>query len=108
MFDLDTTTVLTESTLSLVKELRELRDFTKRLKAREAEIRKILLAELKDTDQGVTAAGMPVIEVQRQSRTRLDGNRLQALYQEAWEDCQVETTVEVLQLPEEPLDSSDA
>ena len=99
MYD-DTSTVLTESNLALVEELRSTREFVKKLKAREDEIRKILLEELKDSDQGITASGVPMIEVDRQSRTRVDGNRLQALYQEVWEDCQIESTVQVLRLPE--------
>lgn len=99
MYD-DTTTVLTESNLALVEELRSTREFSKKLKAREDEIRKILLEELKDSEQGITASGVPMIEVDRQSRTRVDSNRLQALYQDVWEDCQIETTVQVLRLPE--------
>ena len=99
MYD-DTTTVLTESNLALVDELRSTREFIKKLKAREDDIRKILLEDLKDSDQGVTASGVPVVEIDRQSRTRVDSNRLQALYQDVWEDCQIETTVQVLRLPE--------
>jgi predicted phage-related endonuclease len=102
MFDLDFQTVLSDSNLALVEELRSTREFIKKLKAREDEIRKILLVELKESEQGITAAGVPMIEVQRQSRTRVDGNRLQALYHEVWEDCQIETTVSVLRLPEAP------
>lgn len=100
MFTHDTTTVLSDSTLALVEELRSVREATKGLKAREDEIRKILLEELKDSDEGITASGVPVVTVERQSRTRTDGNRLQALYQDVWKDCQVETTVQVVRLPE--------
>ena len=96
----DDSTVLSDANLALVEELRSTREFSKKLKAREDEIRKILLEELKDSEQGITAAGVPMIEVDRQSRTRVDGNRLQALYQDVWEDCQIETTVQVLRLPE--------
>ena len=96
----DTTTVLSQSNLDLVSELRSNREFSKKLKSREDEIRKILLEELKDSEQGITASGVPMIEVDRQSRTRVDGNRLQALYQDVWEDCQIESTVQVLRLPE--------
>lgn len=101
MYD-DTTTILTDSNLALVDELRSTREFVKKLKAREDEIRKILLEELKDSDQGITASGVPVVEIDRQSRTRVDNNRLQALYQDVWEDCQIESTVQVLRLPEAP------
>lgn len=100
MFDVDTTTVLSDDNLALVEELRSVREFIKGLKTREDEIRKTLLQELKDSEQGLTAAGVPVIEIQRQSRTRVDSNRLQALYQDVWKDCQIETSVEVLRLPE--------
>lgn len=93
-------TVLSDSDLALVEELRSVRETSKALKAREDEIRKTLLTALKDSDQGLTASGASVVEVQRQPRTRVDTNRLQALYQSAWDDCQISTTVEVLRLPE--------
>lgn len=100
MFDLDHTTVLSDTTLSLVEELRSVRESIKGLKTREGKIREILLAELKDTEQGLTASGVPVITIDRQVRSRLNGDRLQALYKDAWDDCQVETTVETIRLPE--------
>jgi len=101
MFDLDDkATVLSDSTLALVEELRALRETKKAISAREDQVRKILLVELRDVDAGLTASGQPVIEVERQKRTRIDGDRLQALYKDAWDDCQTETSVEVLRLPE--------
>jgi predicted phage-related endonuclease len=100
MLDQDTTTVLSESHLALVEELRSTREFVKKLKAREDEIRKIILQDLKDTERGITSSGVPVLTIDRQTRTRVDSNRLQALYHDVWEDCQIETTVEVLRLPE--------
>lgn len=100
MTDYADSTVLSPLSLALVEELRNTRDSVKQLKAREAEIRKILLGELADSSLGLTAGGAPVIEVERQARTRVDTTRLQALYEDAWEDCQVESTVEVLRFPE--------
>lgn len=97
---IDDTTVLSDTSLALVDELRSTREFIKKLKAREDDIRKILLNDLKDVEHGITASGLPVIEVQRQTRFRVDSSRLQALYEDAWEDCQVESTVEILRLPE--------
>lgn len=99
MYD-DSTIILNDANLALVEELRSVRETSKSLKAREDEIRKILLEALKYSEQGITASGVPMIEVQRQPRTRVDGNRLQALYQDVWDDCQIATTVEVLRLPE--------
>lgn len=100
MTDTDGSIVLSDGTLSLVEELRSNRDSQKRLKARESEIRSILLDELEGVEYGLTAAGVPVIEVERHSRTKIDGKRLQALYEDVWDDCQVETSVEVLRLSE--------
>lgn len=100
MTELDQAAVLSASNLTLVDELRSTRELVKKLKAREDEIRKVLLAELADVEVGLTAAGVPVIEIERQARTRVDSKRLQALYEDVWDDCQVETTVEVLRLPD--------
>lgn len=100
MTDLDGLAVLSDSTLALVEELRSVRDASKKLKAREEEIRSALLGELKDIEVGVTASGVPVIEVQRQTRTRVDSKRLQALYEEVWDDCQISMDVETLRFPE--------
>ena len=102
MTDQDDAVVLSDSNLALVEELRSNRESSKRLKAREDEIRSILLQELKGSEYGVTAAGAPMIEVQRQARTRVDSKRLQALYENVWEDCQIESEVEVLRFPETP------
>lgn len=101
MIDQDTTTVLSDSNLALVEELRTVRDTIKGLKGRESDIRKTLLEELKDSDQGITASGVPIVAIDRQVRTRVDNNRLQALYQDVWKDCQVESIVQVLRLPED-------
>jgi predicted phage-related endonuclease len=92
--------VLSQDTLSLVEDLRETRDAIKVLKAREESIRTVLLTELDGVEYGVTAAGAPVIEVQRQPRSRVDSKKLQALYEDVWKDCQTETEVEVLRFPE--------
>lgn len=100
MTDYADSAVLSAANLTLVEELRSTRELVKKLKAREDEIRKVLLAELADIEIGLTAAGVPVIEVERQARTRVDSKRLQALYEDVWDDCQVETTVEVLRLPD--------
>lgn len=107
MFDHDASAVLSEANLALVEELRSTREFIKRLKSREDEIRKVLLADLQTASEGITAAGVPVIEVHRQTRTRTNGDRLRALYPDAWEDCQTESTVESLRFPESELDSLD-
>lgn len=100
MNNFEDTTVLSDDNLALVDELRFVRESSKALKSREEEIRKILLDELKDVEYGITASGAPMIEVQRQTRTRVNGDRLQALYKTAWDDCQIETTVQVLRFPE--------
>jgi len=100
MFDHSTTTVLSESTLALVDELRSVREKVKSLKSREESIRKVLLQELVDSAEGITSSGVPVVALDQQLRTRVDANRLHALYPDVWEDCQVETTVQVLRLPE--------
>lgn len=104
MYDLDNSSTLSDSSLALVEELREIREATKALKARESEIRSLLLEELNDASQGLTASGVPVVEVDNQVRTRVDTKRLQALYQDAWKDCQRETVVQVLRLPELPVE----
>ena len=100
MTDYADSAVLSAANLTLVEELRSTRELIKKLKARESEIRDVLLVELADIDFGLTAAGVPVIEVERQPRTRVDSKRLQALYEDVWEDCQIESTVEVLRLPD--------
>lgn len=100
MFDHDTTTVLSESTLALVEELRSVRETIKGLKDRESKIRETLLIDLKDVSEGLTASGVPVVTIDRQSRTRVNGDRLQALYPDVWADCQTATTVETIRLPE--------
>lgn len=100
MTELDQTVVLSDPNLALVEELRTVRETIKSLKGREEQIRDVLLAELKDAEFGIAASGEPLIEVQRQPRSRLDGKRLQALYEDAWDDCQVKSTVEVLRFPE--------
>ncbi len=100
MTDLDDVTVLSDASLALVEELRSTREHRKALESREAEIRKALLSELTDAAVGITASGATAITVQRQNRTRVDSKRLQALYEDAWEDCQVESVVEVLDLPD--------
>lgn len=100
MTDQDTAIVLSDETLSLVEELRSVRESYRKLKAREEEIREDLLTELKGIEHGLTADGTPVIEIDRQTRTRVDSKRLQALYEEVWEDCQTEMTVETVRLPE--------
>ncbi len=102
MSDLDdATTVLSDANLALVAELRTTRDSIKRLKAREGEIRDVLLDELKDSALGLTASGVPLVEVERYSRSRVDSNRLQALYKDVFDDCQTETPVQVLRLVED-------
>lgn len=107
MVDLDGITTLSDSSLSLVEELRTTREFIKSLKAREAEIRKILLKELQDASLGVTASGKPLVEIERYDRAGIDSDRLQALYEEAWEDCQTKTPVQVLKLAQEDEDTSE-
>lgn len=100
MLDNDDTKILADSEVALVEELRSTREFIKKLKDREDEIRKTLLRNLDGKERGITASGIPVVEIQRQPRTRVDSNRLRALYEEVWEDCQVESVVEVVRLPE--------
>jgi predicted phage-related endonuclease len=100
MTDSDSAIVLSDSDLDLVEELRSIRETVKNLKAREEEIRTVLLQELKDSEYGLTASGDLLIEVERQQRSRLDSKKLQALYEDVWNDCQIKTTVEVLRLPE--------
>jgi predicted phage-related endonuclease len=100
MLDTDTSIVLDDDTVALVDELRSIRDTTKVLKAREDEIRATLLEQLEGAEQGINASGVPVVEVQYQSRTRVDTKRLQALYQEVWKDCQADMTVTTVRLPE--------
>lgn len=108
MVDLDGITTLSDSSLSLVEELRTTREFIKSLKAREAEIRKILLKELQDASLGVTASGKSVVGVERYTRTGLDPDRLQALYEDAWEDCQTETLIQKLVLIQEDSNTSES
>ena len=103
MYDQDTTTVLSDLNLALVEELRLIRESVKQLKSREEAVRKILLGALKGVEQGITASGVSLVEVERYSRTRVDSNRLQALYKDVYDDCQTETSVEVLRLVEEPV-----
>lgn len=98
----DAITILSDTTLSLVDELRSVRRSVRDLKVREDEIRKIILAELFDTEQGITASGVSVITIERQTRTRIDGDRLQALYRDIWADCQIESVVQTVRLPELP------
>ena len=98
----DATTVLSDSNLALVEELRTTRESIKILKGRESEIRDKLLAELQGTDQGITAAGVPVITIDRQVRTRVNSDRLQALHKAVYDDCLVDTTVQTVRLPEAP------
>lgn len=100
MTDSDGVIVLSDTTLSLVEELRATREAIAKLKSREGDIRALLLAELKGSEFGITAAGAPVIEVERYARTRVDSKRLQALYESVWDDCQTSTDVEVLRFPE--------
>jgi predicted phage-related endonuclease len=100
MFDTDTSIVLDDDAVALVDELRSIRDATKVLKAREDEIRAVLVNQLEGAEQGITASGVPVVEVQRQSRTRVDTKRLEALYEEVWKDCQVDMTVTTVRLPD--------
>lgn len=100
MTDSDGTTILSDATLALVEELQAVREESKKLEAREKEIRTVLLGELKDVEFGLTASGVPIVEVQRQPRSRIDSKRLQALYEKVWEDCQVRSTVEVIRFPE--------
>lgn len=100
MTDHDGILVLSDDTLTLVENLRTVREDIKVLKAREDEIRSALLTELKGVDYGVTASGAPIIEVQRQPRSRVDSKRLQALYENVWKDCQIQSEVEVLRFPE--------
>lgn len=100
MTEQDGTIVLSEDNLALVESLRSVREDIKALKAKEDQIRSALLIELKGVEYGVTASGAPIIEVQRQPRSRVDSKRLQALYEEVWEDCQIKSEVEVLRFPE--------
>jgi predicted phage-related endonuclease len=100
MTEVDQTVVLSDASLALVEELRFVRDSIKGLKGREEQIRDALLAELKDAGFGVTASGEPLIELQRQPRKRVDPARLQALYEDVWNDCQIDSTVKVLRFPE--------
>jgi predicted phage-related endonuclease len=100
MLDTDTSVVLDDNTVDLVDELRSIRDTIKGLKAREDEIRSHLLSELDGAEQGITASGVPVVEVQYQTRSRVDSRRLQAVYEDVWKDCQTETTVATVRLPD--------
>lgn len=100
MTDQDGILVLSDDSLALVEDLREVREDIKKLKAREDAIRTALLSELQGVECGVNASGAPIIEVQRQPRSRVDSKRLQALYEEVWEDCQIKSEVEVLRFPE--------
>lgn len=101
---LDDPIVLTEDSLSLVEELRSIREAVKVLKAREDEIRTQLLNEVDQADGGLNASGAPVIEVQRQSRISVNSKRLQALYEDVWKDCQTETIVKVLRIVEPEIE----
>lgn len=107
MTDLDVTVVLSDPHVALVDELRTIRDSIKVLKAREKQIRTSLLKELKDRSLGVTASGHYIIEVDRFSRRGINSDRLQALYEDVYEDCKTETTVETLRLVEEDDDTLD-
>jgi predicted phage-related endonuclease len=100
MLETDTSVVLDDAAVALTEELRSIRDTVKVLKAREDEVRSALLSHLNGAEQGVTASGMPVVEVQYQPRSRVDSKRLQALYEEVWKDCQIETTVATVRLPD--------
>jgi len=100
MLDTDTPVVLDDDTVALVEELRSVRDATKVLKAREDEIRNALLQQLEGAEQGINASGVPVVEVQYQTRSRVDTKRLQALHEEVWKDCQTDMTVTTVRLPE--------
>lgn len=100
MLDTETSVVLDDDAVTLVDELRSLRDTIKVMKAREDEIRAALLKQLEGAEQGISASGVPVVEVQYQSRTRVDTKRLQALYEEVWKDCQTDMTVTTVRLPE--------
>lgn len=92
--------VLDDSDLTLVEDLRTVREEIRKLKTREDDIRSALLTQLKGFEYGLTSSGVPVIEVQRQPRSRVDSRRLQALYEDVWEDCQIKSEVEVLRFPE--------
>lgn len=100
MTDIDTPVVLDDDTVALVDELRAIRDTAKLWKAREDEIRSILLKRLEGAEQGINASGVPVVDVQYQTRTRVDTKRLQALHQAVWEDCQTDMTVTTIRLPD--------
>lgn len=100
MFDGDPAVVLSDVSLALVDELRSIRESVKALKAREEVVRAAILTELVDCSEGLTAAGVPVVTIDRQVRTRVDGDRLQALYPDVWKDCQTETVVQTVRLPE--------
>jgi predicted phage-related endonuclease len=100
MTDNDDNAVLDDDDLALVENLREVREDIKKLTSREDAIRSALLDRLQGIEYGLTADGSPVIEVQRQPRSRVDSKRLQALYEEVWEDCQIKSEVEVLRFPE--------
>lgn len=100
MPDTDTFVVLDDDAVALAEELRSVRDAGKVLKAREDEIRAALLKHLEGAEQGINASGVPVVEVQYQSRSRVDTKRLQALYEEVWKDCQTDMIVTTVRLPE--------
>ena len=100
MLDTDTSVVLDDATIALVDELRSVREASKALKAREDEIRSALLQQLEGAEHGITASGVPVVEVQYQSRTRVDTKRLQALHEEVWKDCLTSSIAATVRLPE--------
>lgn len=93
--------VLADNELALVRELRETRQWKRKLEARENELRKTLLEKVGDRDRGLTAAGATVLQVQRQHRTGVDRKRLEALYPEVYEDVCTESEVVVLKTPED-------
>lgn len=100
MHEPDVSVTLDESTELAVEELRTIRDQVKALKTREEEIRNHLLSELDNADQGVTASGTPIVTIDRQTRTRLDSTKLQALYPDAWKACQKDSVVSTVRLPD--------
>jgi predicted phage-related endonuclease len=93
--------ILSDANLALVEEMRTLRDQIKALKDRKDKLRLILLKELANVDTGITASGEPVITIERDDRSRIDSDRLQALYPEVYADCQKSSPVQTVRFPDE-------
>lgn len=86
-----------------VNELRYIRSEKSALLKREAELRATIFDALSEAGAtaGVTRAGRRIVYLQNQTRRVVDRKRLEAMHPEIYQECTIETPVQIMRVEDE-------